>query len=246
VIWSKWLIGELSLLTANPWEEVAPPKLDKLTPRYLSADEVRDFFEWLNDRWLGWRIPVLFFTVKGYLGNRIGELAALRTDQLRDGRVVFAADATKGRKERKAILPANVFAELRQQAGPTWVWERFPAELRERLEARERWSKYVKLEFSPDRLKWWLQDELSEFNAANPNRQRIKAHDFRRRAMTEAWKLGISLEKAAVAFGCNPATMRAHYISLDETAIADEVLTAIAGTMTAPAPPTPSDRTATS
>jgi hypothetical protein len=86
-------------------------------------------------------------------------------------------------------------------------------------------------DFSPKRLKWWLQDELADFNAAHPDRQRIKAHDFRRRAMTEAWKLGIPLEKAAVAFGCNPNTMRAHYITLDETAVSDEVLNAIAGMM---------------
>ena len=46
--------------------------------------------------------------------------------------------------------------------------------------------------------------------------------------MTEAWRLGIPLEKAAVAFGCNPTTMRAHYIALDETAVSDEVLAAIA------------------
>jgi site-specific recombinase XerC len=239
VVWSKWLIEELSYLTTNPWEEVAPPKLDKLAPRYLSGEEVREVFAWLSERWLGWRLPVLFFTVKGFLGNRIGELSALRTDQLRDGRVVFAADATKGRKERKAVLPPDVYAELKAQAGQTWVWEKFPEQLRERLEARERWSKYVK-DFSPNRLKWWLQDELAEFNAAHPDRQRVKAHDFRRRAMTEAWKLGIPLEKAAVAFGCNPNTMRAHYIALDETAVADEVLTAIAGTMrvaTAPTPP---------
>ena len=67
-------------------------------------------------------------------------MSALRTDQLRDGRLVFAADSTKGRKERKAVLPPDVFAELKEQAGPVWVWEKFPDQLRERLEARERWS----------------------------------------------------------------------------------------------------------
>jgi hypothetical protein len=67
---------------------------------------------------------------------------------------------------------------------------------------------------------------------AQSDRQWVKAHDFRRRAMTEAWKLG--LPKAAVAFGCNPMTMRAHSIALDETAVSDEVLTAIAGTVRAP------------
>jgi site-specific recombinase XerD len=227
VIWSKWFIEELSYLTANPWEEVATPKLDKLTPRYLTAEEVV-FFGWLTERWDGWRLPVLFFTVKGFLGNRIGELCGLRTDQLREGRVVFTADATKGRKERKAILPVEVYAELQAQAGPVWVWERFPDQLRERFKAQERMTRNIKPDFRPKRLKWWLQDELADFNAAHPDRQRIKAHDFRRRAMTEAWKLGIPLEKAAVAFGCNPNTMRTHYIAMDETAVADEVLNAIA------------------
>jgi hypothetical protein len=239
VVWSKWLIEELGYLIVNPWDEVTPPKLDKLAPRYLTKEEVWAFFEWMMVRWDGWRLPVLFFTVKGFLGNRIAELSDLRSEQLREGRVVFAADATKGRKERKAVLPLDVFAELQAQAGPSWVWERFPGQLRERLEAQERLSRNVKPEFSPKRLKWWLQDELADFNAAHPERQRIKAHDFRRRAMTEAWKLGIPLEKAAVAFGCNPTTMRAHYIALDETAVADEVLNAIAGMMrpTASSPP---------
>jgi hypothetical protein len=67
----------------------------------------------------------------------------------------------------------------------------------------------------------------------HPNLKQQATGDFRRRAMTEAWKLGIPLEKAAVAFVCGPNTIRAHYIALDETAVADEVLTAIAGTMRA-------------
>ena len=99
VIWSKWFITELEFCRENPWEEVAPPKLDRLAPRYLTAEEVAAFFAWLIERWENWRLPILFFTVKGFLGNRIRELCALRTEQLREGRVVFAADATKGRKE---------------------------------------------------------------------------------------------------------------------------------------------------
>jgi site-specific recombinase XerD len=231
VIWSKWFIEELGYCAENPWADLAPPKVDKLAPRYLTAEEVKAFFDWLTDRWKGWRLPVLFFTVKGFLGNRIGELSSLRSEQLREGRVVFPADETKGRKERKALLPQDVFAELREQAGPVWVWQRFPNELQERLIALDKPAWKLKPEFSPDRLKWWLQDELADYNAAHPEQRRIKAHDFRRKAMTEAWKLGIPLEKAAIAFGCNPNTMRAHYIALDETEVADEVLRAIAERM---------------
>ncbi|AMV23346.1 hypothetical protein VT84_02985 [Gemmata sp. SH-PL17] len=42
-----------------------------------------------------------------------------------------------------------------------------------------------------------------------------------------------------MAFGYNPMTMRAHYIALDETAVADEALTAIAGTTRVPTVPAP-------
>ncbi|MFO0798593.1 MAG: hypothetical protein U0804_14050 [Gemmataceae bacterium] len=56
----------------------------------------------------------------------------------------------------------------------------------------------------------------------------FSAHAFRKRAMTEPWRLGIHTEKAAIAFGCNVRTMMAHYVSMDETATADEVLNAIA------------------
>jgi integrase len=47
------------------------------------------------------RMALLFFTVQGFLGCRIGELCGLKTSQLQAGRVVFSAEATKGRKERK-------------------------------------------------------------------------------------------------------------------------------------------------
>jgi hypothetical protein len=35
---------------------------------------------------------------------------------------------------------------------------------------------------------------------------------------------GISYDDAAVAFGCNPQTMRQHYIALDEVDISDRVM----------------------
>jgi hypothetical protein len=39
--------------------------------------------------------------------------------------------------------------------------------------------------------------------------------------------VGISYEDAAVAFGCNPDTMRKHYIAFDEVAVSDRVMQAI-------------------
>jgi integrase len=227
-IWGKWFIRELEIVSENPWSGVARPKVEKPAPRYVKPEEIKAFFDWLTGRWQGWRLPVLFFTVKSYIGNRIDELASLRSEQLQEGRIVFAAGHTKGRKERKAILPPDLFAELQGIAGPTYVWEGYSTQLIERLRSQGKPTHMVNPAFSPGRLKWWLQDELADYFQANPQVPRFSAHSFRKKAMTEAWRLGIPLEKAAVAFGCNPATMRAHYIALDETATADEVLTAVA------------------
>ncbi len=173
VIWSKWFIQELEYFTVNPWEDAAPPKLDKLTPRYLTAEEIQAFFLWLRERWNGWRLPVLFFTVKGFLGNRISELSSLRSEQLQEGRVVFPADETKGRDERKALLPADVYAELKELAGPTFVWEAYPTQVLQKLKELGRPFTKLQTDFSPDRLKWWLQDELDDYCKQHPEVKRF-------------------------------------------------------------------------
>ena len=47
--------------------------------------------------------------------------------------------------------------------------------------------------------------------------------------MSKALEAGVSYEEAAIAFGCNPQTMRWHYIALDEVAISDRVMDKIQG-----------------
>ena len=39
----------------------------------------------------------------------------------------------------------------------------------------------------------------------------------------------MSFEEAAVAFGCDPETMRQHYLALDEVVITDRVMAEIQG-----------------
>lgn len=228
VIWGRWFMKELGFFSDNPWQEVSPPKLDKLTPRYLTPNEINGFFEWLKGRWQGWRLPMLFFTVKLFIGNRILELCSLRSDQLREGRIVFPPNQVKGRKGRSAILPPSIFTELQEISGKSFVWEKFPRELLERMTALKKSCNKLKPEFSPKRLKWWLQGEIDDYCKSHPEVERFSAHAFRKRAMTEAWRLGIQPEKAAIAFGCNVKTMMAHYIAMDEVATADEVLLAVA------------------
>ena len=48
-------------------------------------------------------------------------------------------------------------------------------------------------------------------------------------ALSRARMAGVSYDDDAIAFGCNPQTMRQHYIALDETEISDRVMDKIRG-----------------
>jgi hypothetical protein len=230
IIYNKWWIGECKLLDQNPFADVSSPKLDKAAPRVLRPTEVTSFFEWMTKRWRGWRLPILFLETKRLVGCRIMELALASTSELRDGRIYFPADETKGRKERGVRLPPAIYEELRSLSGARFVWEAFPEQLcRTYRERGWRRASRVEPEYRPVRLKKWLQREKRCYLKLHPKAKRFKLHNLRGTAMTKAKEAGISYEDAAVAFGCNPETMRKHYVALDETMIADRVMEAIQG-----------------
>jgi len=74
-------------------------------------------------------MPELFFKVKAFTACRLEDICNLRSAQLQDGRLVFAAEQTKNRSERHAILPSDVLASLNTYKGKTWLWENYPGEL---------------------------------------------------------------------------------------------------------------------
>ncbi len=193
-------------------------------PRVLTAQEIVAFFCWLDARWGGWRLPVLMLTVKAHIGCRIAELCSLRSNQIRNGQIVFEADKVKGRKERIAVLPPDVFAEIQAQAGATFLWEGHPSQLKELAEALGKTMRRLLPDFSPERLQWWLQDEIADYCEAHSAVEHFSTHSFRKHAMTEAWKLKIEPQRAAIAYGCNVRTMMAHYVGMDEKAEAEAVM----------------------
>lgn len=227
VIWRKWLIEECGLVAENPWEKIEHPKTDRLRPRIITSDEQALFLEWLERRWEGWRLPALFLRVKASIGCRLLELCSARTNQLREGRLVFESESCKGRKERQSRLPPDLYDELRSIAGKTYLWERFPQDLRSiyRRRGQARAAQAVG-DFSPARLKRWIQKEKDDFLAAHKDDHRVrrfKLHNFRGTAMSRAKQAGATYDQASVAFGCHPETMRKHYLLLDEMAISDAV-----------------------
>ncbi len=89
-----------------------------------------------EDRLGDWPFARLFLATKACTGCRLMDLCAIKSVQLRDGRLVFPADLTKGRKERAVPLPADLYASLDAFKGATWLWESYPAGLKAALQAR--------------------------------------------------------------------------------------------------------------
>lgn len=230
IIFGKWFVETLKLLATNPFAEVVPPKVDKLEPRLVTPEEHNLFLAWLAKGWPDWRMPLLFLEVKATIGCRIFELASLPTANLEGGRVMFEATTAKGRKTRRSKLPSNLYEELRAVAGPVFVWEHFPEQLRG-VYVRRRRPNLAKCvaDFAPKRMVNWFQDRLVEYRKAHPKARRYKLHNLRGTAMSKAKEAGVAYDAAAIAFGCHPETMRAHYVRLDETAIADAVMDSIQG-----------------
>jgi len=232
VIWSKWFIGKCKLLTQNPWEDVEKPKADEPEPRYIDLEEERAFFAWLEKRWAGWRLPVLFFKVTGLVGRRITQMCSLPSTCLVDGRIVFPSEFNKSRKQEYARLPEAIFQELAAMKGPTFLWESYSEQLNAFYRKRGK-KKYAQCEeFRPGRLRRWLQKEITRYSRENegkPGFVPFTAHNFRDTAMTKAWDADIDLERAAIAYGCNRETMKKHYIRKDALVTADAVFEKIHG-----------------
>ena len=227
VIWRKWLIKKCGILTHNPWEGIEQPKTDKPKPRILTIEEEERFFNWLTERWGDWRLPFVLLQVKAAIGCRILELCSAKSADLREGRLSFESETCKGRKERQSKLPAELYEELQALAGPIYLWERFPEQLRVVYIARKESHHAVATkDFDPKRLKRWVQKEKEEYLLAHkgdPKVRHFKLHNLRGTAMSRAKQAGATYDQASIAFGCHPETMRKHYLQLDETAIADGV-----------------------
>jgi integrase len=122
--------ARLKIVDENPFEGVEQPTMDRPVVKYVTRANIGSFFAWLEQRYPGWAMPRLFFSVKALSGCRLRDVCSLRSKQLREGRLVFEADLTKNRSERYVVLPEDVFAALDAYKGDRWLWERYPAELK--------------------------------------------------------------------------------------------------------------------
>ena len=211
----------------NPFEKIAPPELDRHEVKYVREGDITGFFAWLGERFPGWSMPRLFFSVKALTACRLEDICHLRSDQLQDGRLVFSANITKNRSERYAILPDDLYAELAAYAGETHLWERYPPELIAANKAKGWPTHRQKAEFDARRLYNWVVQIMQGYQAQTG--KDLSSHDFRRAAFTRAAESDVHPKRAAAAFDVTPETMMKYYTATEKKATADEVLGGLAG-----------------
>jgi integrase len=222
-LWQKWFMDDLKIVAGNPWQDVTPPKADKLAVKYATDELITPFYAWVAGRFGSWPFPKLFLTVKACTGCRLMDLCSLRSAQLHGGKIVFPAELTKGRKERAVPLPTDVYASLDAIKGETWLWESYPSGLKAALKAKGYPTHQLNPEFSPQRLYFWVETLFSDYRKTFPDRPRLTSHMFRKRAFTKAWDAGVDPRRAAIAIGCNVDTMMQHYVAMDEQQVTDDV-----------------------
>lgn len=207
-------------MNKNPFENVEQPEMDKHEVKYVKQEDLIDFLTWVEGRYKGWRMPQLFFTVKAVTGCRLEDICNLRSEQLLEGRLVFRADQTKNRSERYAILPVEVYAELEAYKGETYLWERYPAELKVYVRGT---SKHNVIEtFATKRLYTWIVALLRDYQKQTG--KDLSSHDFRKAAFTRAAEADIHPKLASVAFDVTAETMLRYYTATEKKQTADEVL----------------------
>jgi integrase len=222
-LWQKWFMDDMNIVAGNPWQDVEPPKADKLAVRYATDELIEPFYQWIAERFGEWVFPKLFLSAKAYTGCRLMDLCALKSAQLRHGRLVFHADLTKGRKERAVPLPDDLFAALEAFKGETWLWENYLPTLKALIQAKGWPTHQFKDEFSPQRLYYWVETLFADYRKAFPDRPVLTTHRFRKRAFTMAWQAGVDARRASIAYGCNVDTLMKHYVSMDEQQVTDDV-----------------------
>ena len=228
-LWQAWFVEELGICPGNPWEDVAPPKTDRVEVRLIDDDTLSDFLGWIDKKYSGWELPRLFIDTKAVTGCRLMDLCGIESSQLRDGRLHFRPEQTKGRKARSVPLPAELYASLDAIKGRKYLWECYPVGLVAAVKKMGCPTHRIKRDFVPRRLYHWIETLFIEYSEEHPDRPPIHSHQLRKRAFTAAWENGIDPRKAAIAIGCNPDTVMRHYVKLDEQAVTDEVMGQLAG-----------------
>jgi hypothetical protein len=220
VVFGHWL---KRIIASDPFASVDVPREDEKDPVLVEREKFDAFIRWLIARW-EWRLPILFLEVQRAIGCRISELASATPAQLRDGRIYFTSETTKGRRDRACKISPIMFKELLSICGENYVFERFADELRAiHVECgRGQYAKRLR-DFTPTRFRLWIE-ENHRLYFEQTKVEHWKLHTATRgAAMTRARMNGVMESDAALYFGCHPLTMHKYYLALNKERLADAV-----------------------
>lgn len=117
------------ITTSNPFASIKTPELGRPEVKYVRREEIAAFFAWLRKRFPKCEMPVLFFSVKALAGCRLEDICQLESSQLRDGRLEFAANQTKNRSERCAVLSKEVYKAFKILQGTVLSLRELPGRI---------------------------------------------------------------------------------------------------------------------
>lgn len=216
-LWGHLL--DLSLVAENPWKAVRKPQVEKKRKPVPAEADIDGFFGWVRRRYPSWERLHALLALKAVSGCRTLDLCQLRSDQLRDGRMVWEPGQTKNKEGRAVLLQDDLYQTLRRLAGPVHLWEGFVDDLRRFRPSTNR----PVTAFKPATVRWVVNNIFREFAEAHPDRPRLSPHALRRRAVTLTAMATQSVDAAAGAIGIDAQTARSYYLDAQRAFDADEV-----------------------
>lgn len=209
--------------TKNFWLSVRPPKAEKRLKVSPSDSQLGHFMAWIAARYPQWKSLRVLLDLKARSGCRTADLCQIKTKQLRDGHLVFAAETTKTREDRAVPLGDDLWRDLTETAGREWLWEGFFADVKK----YRRQSNGMPAQFSWKTVMVVVKNIFREYAEAFPDRPRFTPHALRGRAITlVVVAAGGNVDRAARALGVHPQTARAHYLDRVRAFEGDEVMRA--------------------
>jgi integrase len=233
------VLQELGHAKENPWKSLRKPQLEKKRKPTPNEEDVTAFFAWVHSRYPNWTRLHALLELKAVSGCRTFDLCQLRSNQLKNGRITWAAHQTKTKEDRSVLLPNDLFDTLKSGAGKTFLWEEWPTDLARFRPSRNKYSP----EFQPRTVYFVVNNLFREYAEEHPDRPRLTPHSLRRRAITLTVLATQNVDQTAQAIGINPMTARAYYLDAKRAIDTDDVFRKVAdllrpNTSTDPTPST--------
>jgi integrase len=210
ILWNQQFKALGFVGRVNPWEGIKLPKLPKTAVHIPSEQEVEDFFIWIEKRYPGWELIRLFFEVKALSGCRLMDLCSAKSAKLdvKAKTLTIPPEDDKTDQERVIPLPEDIAATLDRIKGPTFLWEQYVKDARQ-----YRWGTKNRDQFTPQLLSTVVKNISVEYRKQTGNR--IRSHDFRRRAITLFAKATGSADAVKQTFNLDAQTARRYYLAAE-------------------------------